>query len=92
MTSHILFCLYILEDTAQRFGNLETRTGQVEDQVHSLEGTFNVSMKSLPGSLIYKGKLTGRRFKQVKDHAHCLDRVTFTKDPHPGCDRTNCGN
>ena len=50
MTSHILFCLFILEDTAQRFGNLETRTGQVEDQVHSLEGSFNVSMKSFPVS------------------------------------------
>ena len=46
MRSHILFFLCILEDTAQRFGNLETRTGQVEDQVHSLEGSFNVSMKS----------------------------------------------
>ena len=44
--SHILFCLYILGDTTQRFGDLETRTGQVEDQVHSLEGSFNVSMKS----------------------------------------------
>ena len=50
MTSHILFCLFILEDTAQRFGNLETRTGQVEDQVHILEGSFNVSMKSFPVS------------------------------------------
>ena len=50
MTSHILFCLYILEDTAQRFGNLETRTGQVEDQVHILEGSFNVSIKSFPVS------------------------------------------
>ena len=50
MTSHILFCLYVVEDTAQRFGNLETRTGQVEDQVHSLEGSFNVSMKSFPVS------------------------------------------
>ena len=48
MTSHILFCLYVVEDTAQRFGNLETRTGQVEDQVHILEGSFNVSMKSFP--------------------------------------------
>ena len=46
MRSHILFFLCILEDAAQRFGNLETRTGQVEDQVHSLEGSFNVSMKS----------------------------------------------
>ena len=46
----MLFCLYILEDTAQRFGKLETRTGQVEDQVHSLEGSFNVSMKSFPVS------------------------------------------
>ena len=50
MRSHILFCLYILEDTTQRFENLETRTGQVEDQVHSLEGSFNVSMKSFPVS------------------------------------------
>ena len=50
MTSHILFCLYILEDTAQRFGNLESRSGQVEDQVHSLEGSFNVSIKSFPVS------------------------------------------
>ena len=50
MTSHILFCLYVVEDTAQRFGNLETRTGQVEDQVHILEGSFNVSMKSFPVS------------------------------------------
>ena len=50
MRSHILFFLCILEDTAQRFGNLETRTGQVEDQVHSLEGSFNVSMKSFPVS------------------------------------------
>ena len=50
MTSHILFCLYVVEDTAQRFGNVETRTGQVEDQVHSLEGSFNVSMKSFPVS------------------------------------------
>ena len=46
MTLPILFCLYVVEDTAQRFGNLESRTGQVEDQVHSLEGSFNVSMKS----------------------------------------------
>ena len=46
MTSHILFCLYVVEDTAQRFGNLETRTGQIEDQVHILEGSFNVSIKS----------------------------------------------
>ena len=38
----LLFCLYILEDTAQRFGNLETRTGQVEDQVHILEGNFEI--------------------------------------------------
>ena len=44
--AHFIFFLCILEDTAQRFGNLETRTGQVEDQVHSLEGSFNVSMKS----------------------------------------------
>ena len=50
MKSHILCFLYILEDTAQRFGNLETRTGQVEDQVHSLEGSFNVSVKSFPVS------------------------------------------
>ena len=50
MRSHILFFLCILEDTAQRFGNLETRTGQVEDQVHSLEGSFNVSTKSFPVS------------------------------------------
>ena len=50
MTSHILFCLYVVEDTAQRFGNLESRTGQVEDQVHSLEGSFNVSVKSFPVS------------------------------------------
>ena len=50
MTSHILFCLYVVEDTAQRFGNLESRTGQVEDQVHSLEGSFNVSIKSFPVS------------------------------------------
>ena len=50
MTSHTLFCLYVLEDTAQRFGNLESRTGQVEDQVHSLEGSFNVSVKSFPVS------------------------------------------
>ena len=50
MTSHILFCLYVVEDTDQRFGNLETRTGQVEDQVHGLEGSFNVSMKSFPVS------------------------------------------
>ena len=50
MTSHSLFCLYVVEDTAQRFGNLESRTGQVEDQVHSLEGSFNVSMKSFPVS------------------------------------------
>ena len=42
MTLHILFCLYILEDTAQSFGNLETRTGQVEDQVHILEGNFEI--------------------------------------------------
>ena len=44
--AHFIFFLCILEHTAQRFGNLETRTGQVEDQVHSLEGSFNVSMKS----------------------------------------------
>ena len=50
MTSHILFCLYVVEDTAQRFGNLETRTGQIEDQVHILEGSFNVSIKSFPVS------------------------------------------
>ena len=50
MTSHILFCLYVIEDTAQRFGNLETRTGQIEDQVHILEGSFNVSIKSFPVS------------------------------------------
>ena len=29
---------------------MESRTGQVEDQVHSLEGSFNVSMKSFPVS------------------------------------------
>ena len=40
------FYLTFLGDTVQRFGNLETRTGQVEDQVHSLEGNFNLSMKS----------------------------------------------
>ena len=50
MTSHILFRLYVVEDTAQRFGNLETRTGQIEDQVHILEGSFNVSIKSFPVS------------------------------------------
>ena len=50
MTSHILFCLHVVEDTAQRFGNLETRTGQIEDQVHILEGSFNVSIKSFPVS------------------------------------------
>ena len=50
MTSHILFCLYVVEDTGQRFGNLETRTGQIEDQVHILEGSFNVSIKSFPVS------------------------------------------
>ena len=50
MTSHILFCLYVVEDTAQRFGNLETRTGQIEDQVHILEGSINVSIKSFPVS------------------------------------------
>ena len=38
----MLFCLYILEDTAQRLGNVETRTGQVEDQVHILEGNFEI--------------------------------------------------
>ena len=42
MTSRILFFLCILEDTAQRFGNLETRTAQVEDQVHSHEGNFEI--------------------------------------------------
>ena len=50
MTSHVLFCLYVVEDAAQRFGNLESRTGQVEDQVQSLEGSFNVSIKSFPVS------------------------------------------
>ena len=50
MTSHILFCLYVVEDTAQRFGNLETRIGQIEDQVHILKGSFNVSIKSFPVS------------------------------------------
>ena len=39
--AHFIF-LYILEDTAQKFGNLESRTGQVEDQVHSLEGNFEI--------------------------------------------------
>ena len=38
----MLFCLYNLEDTAQRFENVETRTGQVEDQVHILEGNFEI--------------------------------------------------
>ena len=42
MTSHILFVLCILGDTAQRFGNVETRTGQVEDQVHILGGNFEI--------------------------------------------------
>ena len=67
MTSHILFCLYVLEDTAQRFGNLESRTGQVEDQVHSLEGSFNVSIcvNEIFSSLIYKKKLADQRFKRV---------------------------
>ena len=55
MTSHILFCLYVVEDTAQRFGSLESRTGQVEDQVHSLEGSFNVSIKSFPVSFTKRG-------------------------------------
>ena len=39
--AHFIF-LCILEDTAQRFGNVETRTGQVEDQVHILEGNFEI--------------------------------------------------
>ena len=56
MTSHILFCLYVVEDTAQRFGNLETRTGQIEDQVHILEGSFNVSIKSFPVSFTKKSQ------------------------------------
>ena len=56
MTSHILFCLYVVEDTAQRFGNLESRTGQVEDQVHSLTGSFEIAIIST-FSLIY-GKKT----------------------------------
>ncbi|CAH3171592.1 unnamed protein product, partial [Porites lobata] len=38
------------QDAAQRFGNLESRTGQVEDQVQSLEGSFKVSIKSFPVS------------------------------------------
>ena len=59
MTSHILFCLYVVEDTAQRFGNLETRTGQIEDQVHILEGSFNVSIKSFPVSFT-------RRSQQIR--------------------------
>ena len=40
--AHVFFFLYILEDTAQRLGNVETRTGQVEDQVHILEGNFEI--------------------------------------------------
>ena len=32
----------LVEDADQRFGRLETRTGQVEDQVHSLEGNFEI--------------------------------------------------
>ena len=65
MTSHILFRLYILEDTAQRFGNLESRTGQVEDQVHSLEGSFNVSMKSFPVSFTKRSQQI-RRLNRLK--------------------------
>ena len=40
--AHFIFFVCILEDTAQRFENLETRTGQVEDQVHTLEGNFEI--------------------------------------------------
>ena len=36
------FCFCFVEDADQRFGSLETRTGQVEDQVHSLEGNFEI--------------------------------------------------
>ena len=74
MTSHILFCLYVVEDTAQRFGNLESRTGQVEDQVHSLEGSFKC-VNEIFSSLIYKKKSTDQSFKRVtcKDPEHCLE-------------------
>ena len=36
------FCFCFVEDADQRFGNLETRTGHVEDRVHSLEGNFEI--------------------------------------------------
>ena len=65
MTSHILFCLYVVEDTAQRFGNLETRTGQIEDQVHILEGSFNVSIKSFPVSFTKRSQQI-RGFNKLK--------------------------
>ena len=42
--AHFIFFLCILGDTAQRFGNVETRTGQVEDQVHILEGNFEIRL------------------------------------------------
>ncbi|CAH3165111.1 unnamed protein product, partial [Porites evermanni] len=53
------------EDADQRFGNLETRTGQVEDQVHSLEEDTAQRF----------GKLETRT-GQVEDQVHILEEDT----------------
>ena len=49
-------CFCFVENADQRFENFETRTGQVEDQVHSLTGSFEITIIST-FSLIY-GKKT----------------------------------
>ena len=57
------FCF--VEDADQRFENLETRAGKVEDQVHSLTGNFEMTIVST-FSLIYGKKTADQRFELVK--------------------------
>ena len=37
-------CFCFVESADQKFENLETRTGQVEDQVHNLTGNFEITI------------------------------------------------
>ena len=53
-------CFCFVEDADQRFENLETRAGKVEDQVHSLTGNFEMTL------LDYGKKTADQRFELVK--------------------------
>ena len=46
-------CFCFVEDADQRFGNLETLTEQVEEQVHSLKGNYEIKVLQALSLLFY---------------------------------------